>query len=330
MHMRYRGRSLVNRRLLIGAGLASVSTAWASHTAAADRTTAGAPAKPVFLNYSKEELDKAYDQSFWAPQMAELEAQDGATSAAVREKLPPRIERYSEGADDLIDIFAPVDARGVPVMLFIHGGAWTRNTRQDASYPAPTFVARNAAWVVPDFGSLKTMRLPQMVENCRRAVEWTIRNAASFGGDPARVFLSGHSSGAHLASCVLITDWVGRGLPRDALKGAMLMSGMYELYPVMLSSRNDYLHLKPEEVAEFSAMRHLNRISCPIAIISADEDSPEFKRQSEVFADALAGMGRLSARTVVFNANHFQEPEHLLDPASAVSQAAFSIMGLRP
>jgi arylformamidase len=163
MHMRYRGRSLVNRRLLIGAGLASVSTAWASHTAAADRTTAGAPAKPVFLNYSKEELDKAYDQSFWAPQMAELEAQDGATSAAVREKLPPRIERYSEGADDLIDIFAPVDARGVPVMLFIHGGAWTRNTRQDASYPAPTFVARNAAWVVPDFGSLKTMRLPQMV-----------------------------------------------------------------------------------------------------------------------------------------------------------------------
>ncbi|MEP9380143.1 alpha/beta hydrolase [Aquabacter sp. CN5-332] len=287
-----------------------------------------ADTRPVFLDYSQEQIDKAYDQSFWAPQMAELEAQDGTNSAAVRNSMPPRTQRYGANEADLIDIFMPAGAKNAPVMVFIHGGAWTRNTRQDASYPAPTFVGRGAAWLAPDFGSLKTLRLPDMVENCRIALEWTVRNAASFGGDPERVFLSAHSSGAHLAACVLITDWTKRGLPKDAIKGAMLMSGMYDLYPVLISSRRAFLHITPEEEAEFSPMRHLSQVSCPIAVLSADQDSPEFKRQSQVFADALAGMGRLATREVVFDANHFQEPERLAEPGSVVSKTAFSLMGI--
>ncbi|AZO50207.1 MAG: hypothetical protein EOR30_30860 [Mesorhizobium sp.] len=75
-------------------------------------------------------------------------------------------------------------------------------------------------------------------------------------------------------------------------------------------------------------MRHLDRITCPIAVVSADQDSPEFKRQSDVFGEALRGMGRLASRTIAFNANHFQEPEHLKDPDTEVSQAAFKLMGI--
>jgi arylformamidase len=287
-----------------------------------------AASRPLFLDYSPEQLDKAYDQSAWAPQMAELEAHDGAASAAVRRTMPPRTEHYGPSDVERIDIFAPANARGVPILVFIHGGAWTRNTKEDASYPAPTLVGRGAAYLVPDFGSLKTGRLPDMVENCRRALEWTVRNAASFGGDPNRVFLSGHSSGAHLAACMLITDWAKRGLPADAVKGALLMSGMYDLYPVLLSSRSVYLHVTAEEAAALSPMRHLHRITCSIAVVSADEDSPEFKRQSAVFADALQGMGRLANRTVVLNTNHFQEPQQLAQPDSTVSQVAFSLIGL--
>jgi arylformamidase len=280
----------------------------------------------VFLDYDQEQLDKAYDQSCWAPRMAQLEANDGIASAAVRKTTPPITKQYGPSDVDLIDIFAPAGARAAPVLVFIHGGAWTRNTREDASYPAPTFVGRSAAYLAPDFGSLKTVRLPQMVEACRAAVAWTVRNAKSFGGDPNRVFLAGHSAGAHLAACVLATDWTGHGLPRDAIKGGFVMSGMYDLYPVLLSSRSSYLHLAPDEIVEFSPIRHLHRITCPIAVVSADQDSPEFKRQSNVFCDALAGMGRLASRTVAFNANHFQEAERLADPDTDVSRAAFSLM----
>lgn len=286
-----------------------------------------AAASPVFLDYSREQLDKAYDQSLWAPQMAELEANDGATSAAVRLTMPPRTEQYGPSDVERIDVFAPADARGVPILVFIHGGAWTRNSRQDASFAAPNFVGHGAAYLAPDFGSLKSARLPDLVENCRRALEWTVRNAAGFGGDPDRVFLSGHSSGAHLAACVLVTDWAKHGLPADAIKGALLLSGMYDLYPILLSSRSTYLHVTPEEEAALSPMRHLDRITCPIAIVSADEDSPEFKRQSAVFADALEGMGRLASRSVAFNTNHFQEAEQLGHPDSMVSQVALSMIG---
>ncbi|MQA91253.1 MAG: carboxylesterase family protein [Gemmatimonas sp.] len=262
--------------------------------------------------------------------MAEIEVRDSETSAAVRRTMPPRTEQYGTTDADQVDIFAPANARGAPVLVFIHGGAWTRHTRQDVSYPARTLVERGAIYEAPDFGSLKTARLPDLVANCQRALEWTVRNATSFGGDPDRVFLAGHSAGAHLAACVLVTDWSARGLPADAVKGAMLMSGMYDLYPVLLSSRSSYLEITAEEAAALSPIRHLDRITCPIAIVSADQDSPEFKRQSAVFADALEGMGRLASRTVAFNANHFQEPEQLTRADSAISQGIFSLMGLQP
>jgi arylformamidase len=313
------------RRRHLLAATSALGSSLAARSSAAPR--------PVFLEYSQEQLDIAYDQSFWAPQMTELEAHDGTASAAVRRTMPPHTQQYGPDAHDLIDIFAPPStlsgARGVPVLVFIHGGAWTRNTRQDVSFAAPTLVGRGAAYLAPDFGSLKTLRLPDMVEKCRLALEWTVRNAASFGGDPARVFLAGHSSGAHLAACVLITDWKSRGLPVDAIKGALLMSGMYDLYPVLLSSRGSFLHVTAEEQAAFSPMRHLDGITCPVAISSADEDSPEFKRQSSVFADALQGMGRLASRTVAFNANHFQEEDKLGQTDSEVSRALFSLMGLQ-
>jgi arylformamidase len=309
----------MNRRSLLGAALSS------SFVAASKVSAAG---KPIFLGYDQEELDKAYDQSFWAPQMEQLETGDGTASAAVRKATPPVTTQYGPTNADLIDVFAPAGGRGAPVLVFIHGGAWTRNTKDDVSYAAPTFMGRGAAYLAPDFGSLKAVRLPQMVESCRTAIAWTVRNCNSFGGDSSRVFLAAHSSGAHLAACVLTTDWTARGLPRDAIKGGFLMSGMYDLHPVLLSSRGSFLHLTPEEIVEFSPIRHLDRIACPIAIVSADEDSPEFKRQSNVFAEALEGMGRLASRTVAFNANHFQEPERLAHPDTEVSRAAFSLMGI--
>jgi arylformamidase len=309
----------MKRRSLLGAALCSGLVALSKSSAAA---------KPVFLGYDQEELNKAYDQSFWAPQMAQLEADDGTASAAVRKTTPPVTKQYGPTNADLIDVFAPASGRAAPALVLLHGGAWTQNTKDDVSYAAPTFMGRGAAYLAPDFGSLKAARLPQMVESCRAAVAWTVRNCDSFGGDSSRVFLAGHSSGAHLAACVLTTDWTAHGLPRDAIRGGFLMSGMYDLYPVLLSSRSSFLHITSEEIGEFSPIRHLDRITCPIAVVSADEDSPEFKRQSNVFAEVLEGMGRLASRTVAFNANHFQEPERLADPDTEVSRAAFSLMGI--
>src|SRR6185369_3974861 len=229
-------------------------------------------------------------------------------------------ERYGRSEMQVLDIFAPAGASGVPVLVYLHGGAWLRGSRLDLAYPAPALTGRGAALVVPEFDNVSVVRLPAMIEQCRDAVDWTVRNAASFGGDPDRVYLAGHSSGAHLASCVLLGNTV--------VEGALVISGMYDLHAPLLSARSKYVTITPQELDAASAMRHLGRIRCPVAVAWSVGDSPEFRRQAQVFAAALAGMGRLASRTEVFSPNHFEEPRQLGDPDSALSRVLQALMGL--
>ena len=282
-------------------------------------------AKP-FLDYTQEQLDRAYDQLVWAPNRDAIQAEIRKDCEVVRKVMPPRTERYGKSEMQVADIFAPKRASPVPVLVYLHGGAWLRGSRLDVAYPAPALTGRGAALVVTDFNNVSEVPLPAMIEQCRDAIDWTVRNAASFGGDPNRVYLAGHSSGAHLASCVLLTDWTARGLPADAIKGALAISGMYDLHAPLLSARSKYVKITPEELDAASAMRHLGRIRCPVAVAWSIGDSPEFRRQGQVFAAALQGMGRLASRTEVFSPNHFEEPRQLADPASELSRVLYSLM----
>ncbi len=307
-------RSSPTRRFLL-AGAGAVAFAGASR--AQER---------VFLGYTQAELDRAYDQRAWSAQIDAVIARYAADSAAVRAKYPPRTERYGPHEAELLDVFAPPGASGAPVMVFLHGGAWLRLTKEDASGPAPTFLDRGAIYVTPNFANIAAVGLPGMAEQVTRAVEWVARNAAAIGADPARLYLSGHSSGAHLAAVVLTTDWAARGLP-GVVRGALLMSGIYELYPALLSSRSGYMRGSEAIATALSPMRHLDRLACPVALAWGDRESPEFRRQSEVFAAVLAGMGRLLAQYVLPGTDHFEVPLQLQDPTSTLAQAALGMMG---
>jgi arylformamidase len=280
----------------------------------------------VFLDYTQEQLDQAYDQLYWAPQRDAIQAEIRKACAAVRQAMPPRTERYGKSDMQLVDIYAPAQAARAPVLVFLHGGAWLRGSRLDVAYPATTVTGRGAAFLAVDFNNVSEVPLPAMIEQCREAIDWTARHAASFGGDPGRIYLAGHSSGAHLAGCVLLTDWAARGLPGDVIKGALLISGMYDLHAPLLSARSKYVKITPEEEAAASAIRQLGSIRCPVAVAWSVGDSPEFRRQSQVFAAALQGMGRLASRTETFSANHFEEPRQLEKPDSELSRVLFSLM----
>jgi arylformamidase len=272
----------------------------------------------VFLDYTQAELDRAYDQLVWAPQRDAIQAEIRKECEAVRMAMPPRTERYGKSDMQVLDVFAPAGASRVPVVVYLHGGAWLRGSRLDVAYPAPAVTGRGAALVVPDFDNVSVVPLPRMIEQCREAVEWTVRHAASFGGDAGRVYLAGHSSGAHLASCVLLGD--------AAIKGALLISGMYDLHAPLLSARSRYVKITPQELDAASAMRHLGRIRCPVAVAWSVGDSPEFRRHGRVLSDALQGMGRLASRSEIFSANHFEEPRQLADPDSDLSRVLYSLM----
>src|SRR5215467_9138575 len=163
----------------------------------------------VWRDLDQEALDNAYDQLVYAPNRDQVIARRLVESAQARTRLgEPQRAAYGPSAVEGLDIFR-TDRPNAPVNIFVHGGAWLRNRAADYAAQAELFVRAGAHHVLLDFCNVTDCDgdLLPMVEQVRRAVVWVYRNAASFGGDPDRLYLSGHSSGAHLAGCVLTTDW---------------------------------------------------------------------------------------------------------------------------
>jgi arylformamidase len=168
-----------------------------------------------------------------------------------------------------------------------------------------------------------------MVAQVRRAVAWVVEHATSLGADPARVYVGGHSSGGHLAGNVLVTDWKTEfGLPADAVKGGLCVSGMYDLKAVRLSARSFYVKFDDRIEHELSPLRHLDRLTAPVVVAYASNDSPEFQRQSREFAAALERIGRLRRLIVGEGLNHVELPETLARPDGLLGRAALGLMGL--
>lgn len=289
----------------------------------------------VFLDYTQEELDRAYDQRAWAANAEEVIARYGSISRAVKARYPFTTERYGPGADETLDIYPPVMAAGpgasaaadgkpgAPVHVFIHGGAWRRLTKEESAFPAPAFVENGVVFAALDFSVIPKVRLPAMADQCRRALVWLWRNAWRFGGDPGRIHLSGHSSGGHLAAVALTTDWTALGLEQSPLRSGLCASGMYDLGPVLLSGRSSYVKLDKAEEDALSPMRHLDRIGCPVAVAVGDGETPEFKRHARDFAAALRAKVRHAAALVEGkNLNHFEIALTLGQPDGVLGKIA--------
>jgi len=215
----------------------------------------------VWLDLDQAELDAAYDQSVWAPNRDQIIKRYASNSDAVRARLgAPR--RYAYGATPIeaLDVYVTTRAHA-PINVFIHGGAWRAGLAGNYAFPAELFVRAGAHFVVPDFAAVQDVggSLMPMAAQVRGAIAWVKRNAHRFGGDPDRIYVSGHSSGAHLAGVILTTDWRRDfDLPADTVKGGLCSSGMYDLKPVRLSARNAYVKFTDEmELPEPS--RHASR-----------------------------------------------------------------------
>ena len=287
------------------------------------------PATRVFLDYDQAALDRAYDQPSWAPNMQEVLGRRAAASDAVRARLgAPRSFAYGPASIERLDLY-PTSRPNAPVMVFLHGGAWRGGEARSQAYAAEMFVQAGAHLAVPDFATVMDVGLDGMVAQVRRAVAWVAQNAASFGGDPARVYVGGHSSGGHLAGNVLVTDWAKDfGLPVDLVKGGLCISGMYDLQPVRLSARSSYVKFDDRIEHELSPLRHLDRLRAPVVVAYGERDSPEFQRQSRELAGALERAGRLRALLVGRGLNHFEMPETLASAGGLLGRAALELMQL--
>ncbi len=268
--------------------------------------------KKIFRDYDQAELDAQYEQRAWVPHADAIIARCNAASDAVRSRLgEPLTFAYGPTASETLDLYRPASSERAPLVAFVHGGAWKRQSKHAQMFPAETFLGAGAAYAALDFALLPRVTLPEMVGQVCRALEWLRERC-----DPSKLVVCGHSSGAHLAACALTRI--------DVVDEALLVSGIYDLLPVRLSARNDYVRLDERLEEEFSPIRHLGRIRCPVTVGWAEKESAEFARQSREFAAALG------APTIVgAGLNHFEIIETLADQRSLLGRAALAMLGER-
>jgi len=317
----------VSRRAILGATGAGALLALAPALAQQPR----AKGPRVWLDLDQAELDDAYDQSVYAPNQKQVTGRYVTNSDAMRARLgAPRRFAYGPTPVEGLDVWTTKRANA-PINVFVHGGAWRVGTAAAYAFPAELFVNAGAHFVVLDFASVTDLGgdLSAMADQVRRGIAWVHRNAKSFGGDPDRLYLSGHSSGAHLAGVALVTDWKKDfGLPADTVKGGLLCSGMFDMKPVRLSARSRYVKFTDAMEDAMSTQRHLDRLNAPVVLAHGTLETPEFQRQSRDFAAAAKAAGKPAQLLIAQGYNHFEILETLASPYGLLGRAALEQMKL--
>jgi acetyl esterase/lipase len=226
-------------------------------------------------------------------------------------KATARDLRYGDRPRQRIDLFL-TDDPGAPTCLFLHGGYWQWNDKEGQAFVAEGLLANgiNAAigeyTLAPDAG---------MVAICAEAVAqvaFLAEELAARGRDPSRLYLCGISTGAHL---------MAQALAAPGVRGALLISGIYDLEPIRISSLNGPIGMDIAEAKRFSPLHQVPAATPPTIIATGADEIPEIRRQSDDYAAALAFLGRDVTRVAVPGRNHFSVLEELAAPDGVLARA---------
>lgn len=285
----------------------------------------------IYRDYDQAELDAQYNLRLRHPDYLDRFARYAELSARTRDAIPCVLDvDYGPSAGESLDIF-PAARPGAPLHLFIHGGYWQWLDKRDFSFVAAGLAPSGAAVASVNYGLAPTVGMDEMVRQCRAAVAWLHRNAHRFNADPARLHVSGHSAGGHLAAMLMATDWAEfAGLPRDLVKGGCAISGLFDLEPIRLSYHNGVLDLDGA-MARRNSPLHLPPPRAPLVVAVGGDETDEFLRQSREFADLWTSKGAAVQLIELPGLDHFAIVEGLADPESRLARTINAQMrGDRP
>lgn len=284
----------------------------------------------IYREYDQEALDAEYNLRPLWPDVPDVVAHRENESAAVRGRIPGRLNiAYGTASKETLDVFPPSNGRaGGPALIYIHGGYWQLSDKDDTTYIAPAFLDAGIAFITLNYTLAPDAEIGDMVDQCRRAIAWIHHNAAEIGVDPERLYVAGHSAGGHLTAMLLATDWgtVDASLPAMPVKGACALSGLYDLEPIRLTFLNAVLGLDPDGAARNSPLYLDPLADIPLILSVGELETDEFKRhQAELFA-AWSAKGLAVEELPAPGCHHYTIVEHFGDPASALHKAMLKMI----
>jgi len=276
-------------------------------------------------------LDLQYDNRARIPEHPQIFDRWEKASAVAREGMSRRLDlAYGDGPSETLDIF-PSPKANAPVLVFIHGGWWRSFDKRDHSFIAPSFVHAGAMVVLPNYALCPAVGIETIVLQMVRALAWTYRHAALYGGDPRRIVVAGHSAGGHLGAMLLSCDWkaVGRDLPAQLVRSTLSIAGVYELEPLRQTPfLQDDLKLTPSTAHRLSPA-YFPKPKGTLYAVAGAKESEEFQRQRALIRQRW-GKAAVPVCETVDGANHFDVLHELVDPQARLHAMALDLLGLDP
>lgn len=286
----------------------------------------------VYRDYDQEALDLQYDNR---RRVARFQAHldfYARESARAREGLTAELGvAYGRSADERLDIFLPADrVKDASVQMFFHGGYWRALSAEDFSFVASQMVTAGAVSVVVNYALMPGVTMAELVRQCRAALAWTHANIARYGGDASRIFISGHSAGGHIVAMMLAADAPpGTGDASAIVKGAVAISGLFDLEPIRLCYLNETLGLTADEVRPASPLYNPPAHATPLVVCYGGAESEEFARQSATYGAAVEAAGGACEVRAIGNEDHMSIAASLAAADSELTGIILAQMGLR-
>lgn len=249
-------------------------------------------------------------------------------SLAFRQSSNCRLDlAYGPGPRDRLDYFPCAEPKSSPTVVFIHGGYWQRGDKSAYSFLAESFVKNGVSFAAINYDFCPGVRITQIVDQARKAIAWLWHHIDGLGGDREKLSIVGHSAGAHISGMMMTTDWpsCAEELPRNMFKGAILVSGIFDLAPLLSTSNNDLLHLDQAEAFSQSPINHAALTDAPQLIAYGEDETEEFKWQSHRYAATFeSSNGRITRH--VIPGHHFDVLNELSDERCGFHRSALQFI----
>lgn len=270
------------------------------------------------MNWStmnRAERDAAYNNSLVVKNSADLNAAREAASAAFRKAHPGHLDlRYGPRERNAWDLF-PAKDPNAPCIVFIHGGYWQRNSKDQFANLIAGPHARGWSAALPGYTLAPDASLAEIAAEIDTALDWLAANGSAHGID-GKVVLSGWSAGGHLTAACLGHRRVSAGLA---------ISGVFELGPIRDTYLNEKLRLTDREVELLSPLRQ-PMVAKPMAIAYGTAELPPLVSDSRALHEKRAAAHLPGALVPVAGADHFTIVHELRDVDGILTRQALLLL----